>query len=144
MARKNDELAAAIEAIVANSRKTSELASRFAEDYERLSQDRSTVPEVEATEEARLEAGLQELTSAARLLSVAWGVARVAPAARRDHGAGGGGEPSGDARGPLQVPHRRVPAAAGAGAAASRMSHRTYQERGYCTRAGYARLDVVS
>ena len=30
MARKNDELAAAIEAIVANSRKTSELASRFA------------------------------------------------------------------------------------------------------------------
>ena len=23
------------------------------------------------------------------------------------------------------------------------MSHRTYQERGYCTRAGYARLDEV-
>ena len=31
------------------------------------------MPEFEAIEEARLEAGLQELTSAARLLSVAWG-----------------------------------------------------------------------
>ena len=64
-----DELAA----IVANSRKTSKLVSRFAEDYERLGQDRSTMPEFEAIEEARIEAGLQELTSAARLLSVAWG-----------------------------------------------------------------------
>ena len=31
------------------------------------------MPEFEAIEEARLEAGLQELTSAARLQSVAWG-----------------------------------------------------------------------
>ena len=68
-----DELAAAVEAIVANSRKTSKLVSRFAVYYERLGQDRSTMPEFEAIEEARLEAGLQELTSAARLLSVAWG-----------------------------------------------------------------------
>ena len=68
-----DELAAAVEAIVANSRKTSKLVSRFAVYYERLGQDRSTMPEFEAIEEARLEAGLQELTSAARLQSVAWG-----------------------------------------------------------------------
>ena len=68
-----DELAAVVEAIVANSRKTSKLVSRFAVYYERLGQDRSTMPEFEAIEEARLEAGLQELTSAARLLSVAWG-----------------------------------------------------------------------
>ena len=68
-----DELAAAVEAIVANSRKTSELASRFAEDYERLGQDRSTVPEVEATEEARVEAGRNELTAGVTLLSAVWG-----------------------------------------------------------------------
>ena len=63
-----DELAA----IVANSWKTSKLVSRFAEDYERLGEDRSTMPEFEAIEEARVEAGLNELTAGVTLLSAVW------------------------------------------------------------------------
>ena len=67
MARKRetmvvDELAA-IEASVANSRKTSKLVSRFAVYNERLGQDRSKMPESEAIEEARIEADLNELTA---------------------------------------------------------------------------------
>ncbi len=92
MARKNDELAAAIEAIVANSRKTSELASRFAEDYERLGQDRSTVPEVEGDRGSEARSWPPRADVGGQAPERGVGVARVAPAARRDHGAGGGGE----------------------------------------------------
>ena len=81
--------------------------------------------------------------SAARLLSVAWGT----PESRRRLAAitARAGETSRQEtlEALSKFPHRRVPATAGAGAAALRMSHRTYQDRGYCTRAGYARLDEV-
>ena len=137
-----DELAAAVEAIVANSRKTSNLVSRFAVYNERLGQDRSKMPEFEAIEEARLEAGLQELTSAARLLNVAWGT----PESRRRLAAitARAGEASRLAT--LEALPSSSPTSAGG---CGRRSRGIEDEpphlpgRGYCTRGGYARLDEV-